>query len=100
MRKRPEMRQSDIAQLSKIMATAGIALGVETKEERVRVYFEYLKDYEISEVMAAFDRCIRSSRFFPTIAEITDMVTAKKLSWGESSAKICGSKTERIGESK
>lgn len=63
--------------------------------QTVAIYVEFLRDLEFSEAAAAVGELIASSRFFPTIAEIRELVARNAVgdksapeAWGEVVAEI------------
>lgn len=56
------------------MAMMGLAFGEEPDRNKIRLYWEYLKDFSDTEIKFATDKIIRNNRWFPKIAEIRDVV--------------------------
>lgn len=64
------MTQDDFA---KTFAGLCIAFNQEIKEERVRIYFDFLKTIDAEQFKSMGARAIATCKFFPTIAELLEM---------------------------
>ena len=56
------------------MAMLGLAFGEEPDQQKIRLYWEYLKDFSDTEIKFATDKIIRHNRWFPKIAEVRGVV--------------------------
>jgi len=68
------MNDTDKAQFAEIMATTCVAYGTAGSKELFRVYERALLNYTIQAVRDAFNKAVRSCKFFPRIADLIEII--------------------------
>ena len=73
------MKKEDIEKLGKILNVMGVIYERQVSKELIRIYFETLKEYDISEISRAFNLHIRDrerGQFFPKPADLLAQILA------------------------
>ncbi|RMF99537.1 MAG: hypothetical protein D6726_12820 [Nitrospirae bacterium] len=78
--KKQVMTEKDFERFENCMRSLSLAFQGEVSDEKVALYFEMLKDEEISIIEDAVISMIktRKERFFPTVAEIIEEINFVK----------------------
>lgn len=66
---------SDKQRFAESMAFTAAAVGKTLDTRTYEVYWQILKDYPIADIEAAFQRLARTSKWFPRVAEIIELIT-------------------------
>lgn len=58
----------------------GVALvyRINLSKSQVRIYWDILKEYQLDDVLEAFSKHVKTSRFFPVPADLIDLIPAAK----------------------
>lgn len=71
------MEEKDKKQFLVLMAVLGTAYKEQIPKERAKLYFEFLRDYPIEKLSQAVEDHIKTSNWFPKIAELIDKMMDK-----------------------
>lgn len=64
----------DTARFSAAMAKCALAYSKNITDQHFELYWDLLADKDINDVEAAFVQHMKSSKFFPTVAEIIELI--------------------------
>ncbi len=68
------MEEKDRKGFLVLMAMSAEAFKEEVSKERAKIYFEFLRKYSLYQVMQALNHSIRTSKFFPRVADLEDFL--------------------------